>query len=131
MCQKRPARSVGVQMSIPVTGRCDEVEQDVNAVIAESGVTLDTGLFGKNIVVLTLEVADDLAKAGNVCQLGPLFHRRRGLSTLIHCRPGHRIQECRQRSTRYGYPPHRVRALQMTVSIIVVAATEILISYQR
>ena len=61
-------------MSIPVTGGCDEVEQDVNTVVAESGVTLDTGLFGEDVVVLALEVADDFAKAGNACQLRPLLH---------------------------------------------------------
>jgi hypothetical protein len=83
-------------MCIPVTGRCDEVEQDVNTVVAESGVTLDTGLFGKNVIVLALEVANDFAEAENVCQLKPWIHQRFGLSTLIHCRLGHRIQECRQ-----------------------------------
>jgi hypothetical protein len=56
----------GVRMCIPVTGRCDEVEQDMNTVVAESGVTLDTGLFGENVVVLALEVADDFAEAVNV-----------------------------------------------------------------
>ena len=59
-------------MSIPVTGGCDEVEQNVNTVVAESGITLDTGLLSENIVVLALEVADDFAKAGYAGQLKPL-----------------------------------------------------------
>jgi len=57
-------------MSIPVTGGCDEIEQDVDTVVAESGVTLDTGLFSENVVVLALEVADDFAKAEKAGQLG-------------------------------------------------------------
>lgn len=43
-----------------MTGRRDEVEQSVHPVVTEARVTLDTGLLGKNIVVLTLEVAHDL-----------------------------------------------------------------------
>jgi hypothetical protein len=75
MCQKRSVRRTGVQMCIPVTGGCDEVEQDVNTVVAESRVTLDTRLLGENVVVLALEVADDFAEAGYACQLKPLFHQ--------------------------------------------------------
>lgn len=60
-------------MCIPVTGGCDEVKQNVDTVVAESGVTLDTGLFCENVVVLALEVADDFAKAGYACQLKALI----------------------------------------------------------
>ena len=42
---------------------CDEVQQNVHAVVAESGVTLNTRFLCENIIVLTLEVADDLSKA--------------------------------------------------------------------
>lgn len=42
-----------------MTGRCDEVEQGMDTVIAEAGVTLDTGLLCKDIVVLTLQVANN------------------------------------------------------------------------
>ena len=41
----------------------DEVEQSVHTVIAEARVTLDTGFFGKNVVVLAFEVTDDFLKA--------------------------------------------------------------------
>jgi hypothetical protein len=47
----------------------DKVEKSVHTVIAESGVTLDTGLLGENIVVLALEVARDLAETGLVVDL--------------------------------------------------------------
>ncbi len=47
----------------------DEVEEDVNAVITESWVTLDTGFLCKNIVVLSLEVSDNLAETGLVVDL--------------------------------------------------------------
>jgi hypothetical protein len=39
---------------------CDEVEQDVYTVVAESGVTLNTRFLCENAVVLSLEVSDDL-----------------------------------------------------------------------
>jgi hypothetical protein len=47
-----------------VTRRGDKVEQSVDTVVPEPGVTLDTGLLSKNIVVLSLEVALNLGKAG-------------------------------------------------------------------
>lgn len=53
-----------------MTSGCDKVEQDVNTVVAESGVTLDTGLLSQNVVVLALEVANDFAKATYACQYG-------------------------------------------------------------
>lgn len=43
--------------------RRDEVEQSVNSVVTEAGITLDTRLFGQDIVVLTLEVPDDFLEA--------------------------------------------------------------------
>lgn len=49
---------------IPVTGGCDEVEHGMNAVVPETRVTLDTRLLGQNIVVLPLEEANNLRKAG-------------------------------------------------------------------
>jgi hypothetical protein len=51
-----------------MAGGCDEVEQDVDTVVAESGVTLDTRLLGQNVIVLALEVANNLAKAASPCQ---------------------------------------------------------------
>jgi len=44
-------------------GRRDEVQQSMNTVISETGVTFDTRLFSKNIVVLTLKIANDLLEA--------------------------------------------------------------------
>lgn len=46
-----------------MAGRSDEVEKDVDTIVTEAGVTLDTRLLGENVIVLTLEVADNLAKA--------------------------------------------------------------------
>jgi hypothetical protein len=42
-----------------VTGGWDEVEKGMNTVVPETRVTLDTGLFGQDVVVLALEVADN------------------------------------------------------------------------
>jgi hypothetical protein len=41
----------------------DEVEKSVNTIVPETGITLDTGLLCKNIVVLSLEVTDDFTEA--------------------------------------------------------------------
>jgi len=40
----------------------DEVEESMDTVVPESGVTLDTGLFGKNIIILTFKVAHDFTE---------------------------------------------------------------------
>lgn len=44
---------------VRMTGRRDEVQQSMDSVIPETGITFDARLFGKNVVVLTLEVADN------------------------------------------------------------------------
>ena len=41
----------------------DKVEQSVNTIVAEAGVTLDTGLLCQNIVVLSLEIAYNFTEA--------------------------------------------------------------------
>ena len=48
---------------IPMTSRCDEVEDHMDTVVAEPRVTLDTGLFSQDIIVLPLEVSTNLGKA--------------------------------------------------------------------
>lgn len=42
-----------------MTGRGDEVKHGVDTVVPEARVTLDTRLFGQDVVILSLEVADD------------------------------------------------------------------------
>ena len=54
---------------VPVTGRSDEVEQSVNAVVSEPRISLDPRLLSKNIIILTLEISDDLGEAGLVVDL--------------------------------------------------------------
>ena len=44
----------------------DEVEQSVNSVVTEAGITLDTRLFGQDIVVLTFKVSNNFLKANNL-----------------------------------------------------------------
>jgi hypothetical protein len=48
-----------------VAGWCDEVQHNVNTVVAESRVTLDTRLLGDNAIVLALEISDDLLEAAS------------------------------------------------------------------
>lgn len=52
-----------IELAEAVASGCDEVEKHVNAIVPETGVTLDPGLLCKNIIVLALKVADNLAKA--------------------------------------------------------------------
>lgn len=48
--------------NIPVTGWSDEVKENMDTVVADARVTLDTRLLSENGVVLPLEVADDLTE---------------------------------------------------------------------
>lgn len=48
---------------LPVASGGNEVEHGVDTVVPESGVTLDTRLLGQNIVILSLEIANDLREA--------------------------------------------------------------------
>lgn len=43
-----------------MTSGSDKVKHSVDSVVSEAGVTLDTRLLGKNIIILSLEVANDL-----------------------------------------------------------------------
>jgi hypothetical protein len=53
-----------------MTGRGDKVEESVNSIVTEAGITLDTGLFSKNIIVLTLDVAGNFTETAKVSQYG-------------------------------------------------------------
>ena len=44
---------------------CNEVEKDVDSIVAETWVTLDTGLLCENIIVLSFKEANNLAKASS------------------------------------------------------------------
>ena len=46
-----------------MAGRRDKIEQSVYAIITESRITFDAGLLGKDVVVLSFEVAHDLTEA--------------------------------------------------------------------
>ena len=50
---------------LPVTSRCDEVQQDVYAIVPEARVTLDPRLLCENSIVLTLEISYNLLEAAN------------------------------------------------------------------
>jgi hypothetical protein len=49
--------------NLRVTSRLDKVEQSVNSVIPESGVSLDPRLLGQDIIILPLEIRRDLLEA--------------------------------------------------------------------
>jgi hypothetical protein len=43
-----------------MAGGGDEVKHSVHTIVSEAGVTLNTRLLGKNVIVLPLKVANDL-----------------------------------------------------------------------
>jgi len=47
----------------PMASWCDKVKESMNTVIAESGVSLDTGFRCKNIIVLSLKITNDFGEA--------------------------------------------------------------------
>ena len=49
--------------------RSDEVEKGVNTIVAEAGITLDSGLFGENGIVLSLEITNDFVEGRLVVDL--------------------------------------------------------------
>ena len=53
--------------------RCDEIQQNVYAIVSETRITLDPRLFGKDVIVLPLEVANNFREA---------FHDQ---YALVHC----------------------------------------------
>lgn len=58
-----------IEFSEAVAGGCDEVEESVDTVVAEAGISLDSRLLCKDIIVLSLEVANDLAERRLVVNL--------------------------------------------------------------
>ena len=49
-----------------MAGRSDKVKEDMDTIVSEPRVTLDSGLFGKNVIKLSLEEANDLSEAKSV-----------------------------------------------------------------
>ena len=43
-----------------MAGGSDKVQERMDSVVSESRITLDTRLFGKNVIILSLEVANNL-----------------------------------------------------------------------
>ena len=70
-----------------LTGGLNEVEQDVDAVVPESRVTLDSALLGQNVVVLSLEVTRDFAKGclvvNAVTETGSVHDGQRDTSSFL------------------------------------------------
>lgn len=52
-----------VKQHVPMTGGGDKIEHDVNTVISETRVTLDTRFHRKNVIVLLLHKPEDLREA--------------------------------------------------------------------
>lgn len=80
---------------IPMTGWGNEVEKYVDTVVAESRITLDTGLFSQNIIILPFEVTANLGEAEFVNQSSFTVSVDR-YCTSPRCRFGRQSQGCRQ-----------------------------------
>lgn len=48
---------------LPMTGGGDKVEEGVDTVVAETGVTLNPGLLRQNIIVLSFQISENLLEA--------------------------------------------------------------------
>ena len=59
-----------------MASRRNEVEKSMNTVVAETRVTPDTRFFSENVIVLTLEVADDFLETTQVVELWVRPQRR-------------------------------------------------------
>jgi hypothetical protein len=64
-----------------MSGGRNEVKQDVNAVVAEARITLDTRLLRKDVIVLSLEVTNDLREA--ILRSANYYLRRRTSCTYL------------------------------------------------
>jgi hypothetical protein len=52
-----------------MAGGCDEVKQSMDTIVPESWSTLNSRFLGKNVIILSLKVAHDLAKGRLVIDL--------------------------------------------------------------
>lgn len=52
-----------------MTSGSDEIEKNMNTIVTEARVTLDTRFFGKNVIVLSFEVTDNFRKAVRMTEL--------------------------------------------------------------
>lgn len=54
---------VAVFLSLPVASGSDKVKKGVDTVVAEARITLDPGLLGQNIIVLSFQISENLLEA--------------------------------------------------------------------
>jgi len=83
-----------VVANVRVTSGGDEVQQAVNTVIPKPGVTLDTRLFGQNVIILAFKVTHDFLEAVMVSS-GAGFEIVTE-PTRIRCRCYRRNRACRR-----------------------------------
>ena len=89
-----------------MAGGRDEIEKGVDAVVLETGITLDAGLLCKKIVVLALDVPNNLLKATKRRQI--MFLREGelgGLHTRIRCRYYRQSRGCLRQSKQFERLP--------------------------
>lgn len=84
-------------------GRGDEVEQSMNTVVAEAGVTLDTGLLSENVIELAFQVPNDLLEAGKGEPRNGALRKINLTQTRCRCYLQSRV--CRQSSGQCGRLP--------------------------
>jgi len=91
----------------------------MDAVVAESRITLDPRLLGKDVVVLSLKIANDFreAETGQLCTLA---YARVVILTLLHCRSDRRNPVCPRLSEIRASPLRQAPILEVEcVSIVI------------
>jgi hypothetical protein len=95
-----------------MAGWGDEVEKSMNTIVTETWVTLNTGFLCKNIIVLSLEVTNDFAKAYMMLATIPLGPLKLMCPTSPRCQSGPQSLVCRRWSERCGFLPHPIPTLR-------------------
>src|SRR5205823_635480 len=97
------AHQFNVNLAKAVTGRGGKIQKRVNAIVTETGITLDPRLLGQNVIVLTFKVAHDFLKAIRIREQEiisrtnskpgwpPRTGSSRRTSTKVRCQCCHRI----------------------------------------
>lgn len=63
----------------------DKIKESMHSVVPEARVTFDSGLFGKNIVILAFEIANNFLESIKTVQRVSSFARRTRTRTHYQC----------------------------------------------
>jgi hypothetical protein len=87
----------------------------MNTIVPEARITLDSGLLGQDIIVLSLEIADDFGEADDR-QHGSVASQALHNLTLLRCLSGRRTLGYQRSRGRCACLPRQARVLAGNVS---------------